>query len=176
MLTTAPDHTLEVAPHAKQDTFTSLDHCHRQILTTLQRLGELIERLDRHGVDAQASDIAREVVHFFNETARQHHADEEQQVFPALLGSANAQLVQHVKRLQQDHGWLEEDWLMLEPPLSAIADGYNWYDLDMLRRALPVFADLYQDHIELEDSLVYPEARLRQLRDDSSRARVARAA
>ena len=69
--------------------------------------------------------------------------------------------MQHVKRLQQDHGWLEEDWLALQPPLSAIAEGYSWYDLDMLSHALPVFADLYQDHIELEESLIYPEAKAR---------------
>ena len=66
-------------------------------------------------------------------------------------------------RLQQDHGWLEEDWLTLEPQLSAIAAGYSWYDIDMLRLALPVFTELYQDHIDLEESLIYPEARTRRL-------------
>lgn len=143
------------------DTFTALDQCHQQVLNTLQVLGGLIERLDRNGVDSEARSMAAEVVRFFNQSARQHHADEENHVFPSLLASGDALLVQHVQRLQQDHGWLEEDWLTLEPPLTAIAEGYSWYDLDMLRQALPVFAELYQDHIDLEESLIYPEAKAR---------------
>jgi len=146
---------------AVADTFTALDQCHQQVLSTLQVLGDLIERLDRDGVDAESRRMAGEVVRFFNQSARQHHADEEKHVFPGLLTSGDALLVQHVQRLQQDHGWLEEDWLTLEPPLNAIAEGYSWYDLDMLRQALPVFAELYQDHIDLEESLIYPEAKAR---------------
>ena len=65
----------------------------------------------------------------------------------------------HVKRLQQDHGWIEEDWRELAPQIEAISAGYNWYDLPMLRAALPVFTALYQEHIALEESLIYPAAR-----------------
>ena len=32
----------------------------------------------------------------------------------------------------------------------------------MLRAALPVFTELYREHIALEESLIYPEARRRQ--------------
>jgi hemerythrin-like domain-containing protein len=70
-------------------------------------------------------------------------------------------MIQHVRRLQQDHGWLEEDWRELSPQVEAIAKGYNWYDLAMLRLALPVFTALYKEHIALEESMVYPEARRR---------------
>ena len=69
-------------------------------------------------------------------------------------------------RLQQDHGWLEEDWLELEPQLEAVANGYSWYDIDTLRAALPIFEQLYRDHIALEESLIYPEARRRQAVED----------
>lgn len=165
-----------LSPNA-DDTFTALDHCHQQVLAMLHRLAELIERLDTHGVDGPARATAAEVVQFFTATARQHHADEEQHVFPALLASDDAELVHHVQRLQQDHGWLEEDWLVLQPPLSAIAEGYSWYDLDMLRHALPVFVSLYQDHIELEESLIYPAAKAQYpSRRDSGQGRSTRAA
>ncbi len=83
-------------------------------------------------------------------------------MFPGLLASADEELRRSVVRLQQDHGWLEEDWLELAPQLEAVAQGYNWYDLDMLRHALPVFAALYHDHIALEESMVYPAAKRRQ--------------
>ena len=71
--------------------------------------------------------------------------------------------MQQVQRLQQDHGWLEEDWRELSPQIEASAQGYNWYDLAMLRLALPVFTALYKEHIALEEALVYPEARRRRL-------------
>ena len=65
-------------------------------------------------------------------------------------------------------GWLEEDWLELSPQLQAVAEGYSWYELDTLRQAVEVFAGLYQEHIALEESLIYPEAR-RQMAAEAAR-------
>lgn len=137
----------------------ALDRCHQQVMQTLDLLAVLLDRLSTVGVDAEARAMAAAVVRFFDGTARQHHEDEERLVFPGLLASGDATLAQQVHRLQQDHGWLEEDWLTLQPPLSAIAEGYSWYDVDMLRQALPTFVDLYVEHIRLEESLIYPAAR-----------------
>jgi hemerythrin-like domain-containing protein len=137
----------------------ALDHTHRQVMVVLGELHQLVERLDRSGIDAQAQQLSKDICSFFRGSARQHHADEERLVFPQLLSGGDATLVHHVLRLQQDHGWLEEDWQELEPQLQAVADGYSWYDLDMLRAALPVFEELYREHIALEESLIYPAAR-----------------
>lgn len=159
--------TLDTAPRTgrvrPRDTapLAALDRCHQQVMQTLDLLAALLDRLGTVGVDAESRAMAAAVVRFFDRTARQHHADEERWVFPGLLASGDTTLVQHVRRLQQDHGWLEEDWLTLQPPLSAIAEGYSWYDLDMLRQALPTFVDLYVEHIRLEESLIYPAARER---------------
>lgn len=144
------------------DHFEMLDQTHRDVMVQLGRLGELIEHLERHGVDDRARELAKSIADFFNGHARQHHAEEEARVFPALLASGDGDLVHHVRRLQQDHGWLEEDWLELAPPLEAIASGYTWYDLEMLRHALPVFTELYRDHILLEETVVYPAAKQHQ--------------
>ena len=137
----------------------ALDQTHRQVMVVLGELQQLIERLDDAGVDDTARQMAREICAFFSGRARQHHADEERIVFPGLLKSGDDELVQHVLRLQQDHGWLEEDWLELEPQLQAVAEGYSWYDIPTLRAALPIFEALYREHIALEESLVYPAAR-----------------
>jgi hypothetical protein len=61
--------------------------------------------------------------------------------------------------LQQDHGWIEEDWLAIAPQLRAIAAGYNWYDPDELRHGISVFLELCREHIQLEESIIYPEAK-----------------
>jgi hemerythrin-like domain-containing protein len=141
--------------------FESLDRTHRAAVTMLRAFDRLLEQLEGSGLDAPASASAVEILDFFSGPGRTHHAEEEQLVFPALLADGDPELVRQVRRLQQDHGWLEEDWRELSPQIEAIAKGYNWYDLDMLRGALPVFTALYHEHIALEESLVYPAARLR---------------
>jgi hemerythrin-like domain-containing protein len=142
--------------------FEVLDATHREVVRTLERLQQWVEQIDSQGVTAATRATADEVCRFFDGSARAHHAAEETHVFPTLLASGDAALVQHVRRLQQDHGWLEEDWLELQPQLRAVVEGYNWYDLDFLRAAVPVFTDLYRDHIALEENIVYPESRRRQ--------------
>jgi hemerythrin-like domain-containing protein len=146
----------------------ALDAEHREVMRALATLAQLIEDLEREGVSDAVRAEARKVCRFFNSVARDHHAAEERLIFPNLLKSPDAALVQHVIRLQQDHGWLEEDWLELEPQLEAVANGYSWYDIDTLRAALPVFEHLYRDHIALEESLIYPEARRRQQQADAA--------
>jgi len=141
--------------------FEALDQTHRQIMERLDTFAKLLDHVDENGPDEQARQIAADVLAFFNGHAREHHAQEESVVFPPLLAGPDTELAGHVRRLQQDHGWLEEDWLELAPQLEAISRGYNWYDLTMLRAALPVFAALYADHIALEESLVYPAAKRR---------------
>lgn len=155
-----------------QQEMEALDSCHREVLGALRGLVTLLDHLDAQGVDATARRLAANAVRFFSETARAHHADEERVVFPGLLRSDDAVLVQHVQRLQQDHGWLEEDWLSLSPQLDAVSKGYSWYDIDELRHAVDIFTALYQDHIDLEESLIYPEARrLLAARTDAGRGR-----
>jgi hemerythrin-like domain-containing protein len=141
--------------------FESLDRTHREVMQTLSQLVQLADHLEAEGADDRARLLAREICTFFDATARDHHAAEEQLVFPRLLASGDAELVQHVQRLQQDHGWLEEDWIELSPHLQAVAQGYNGYDLDLLRAAIPVFTELYREHIALEETIVYPASRRR---------------
>jgi len=146
-------------PRADLDTLKVLDRTHREIMEVLARLHLLIEKLEVRGIDDAVRELAQDICVFFDETARPHHVAEEELVFPDLLASGDPELVQHVNRLQQDHGWLEEDWLELAPQLRAVANGQSWYDIDVLRSGVPVFTELYRDHIALEETVVYPASR-----------------
>lgn len=142
--------------------FEMLDKTHRQVMQLLEAMAKLLDHVDDNGPDDEARRMAGEIRSFFEGEVRQHHAEEEARVFPDLLASGDAELAHHVKRLQQDHGWLEEDWTLLGPQLEAIERGYNWYDLAMLRQALPVFEKLNREHITLEETVVYPAAKRQQ--------------
>lgn len=139
--------------------FETLDQTHRAALEMLAAFERLIDRLGEHGVDATSRAGAAEIMAFFEGPGRDHHAQEEAVVFPGLLASNDAELIHHVRRLQQDHGWIEEDWLELRPQIEGIASGFEWHDLDLLRHALPVFTALYHEHIALEEAVVYPAAK-----------------
>lgn len=147
----------------------ALDRTHHRMMEVLVDLTRLVDHLEANGVDAEARLQAAAICRFFTSAARQHHADEETHVFPALIRAGNPEIIQHVLRLQQDHGWLEEDWLELSPQLQAVAEGYSWYELDGLRHGVGVFTALYHEHIALEESMIYPAARRRLAEEDASR-------
>lgn len=163
--TTEMDMPADIAPAG---VFEFLDATHVRIGQQLKRLRLLVDRIATDGLDQSAQAMARDVLDYFNTEARQHHLDEEKHVFPALLASHEPELVQAAERLTQDHGWLEENWLYIAPSIEAAADGNNWFDTTELSHALDVFEALYEDHIVLEESLAYPEARQRLAQTDKT--------
>ena len=139
--------------------FAAIDACHRKTLALLDELATLVTRLELDGLEPALCASAARIAAFFSTTAREHHEDEERHIFPALLNSPSPQVVQAVLRLQQDHDWLEEAWFDLAPHVMAVAAGRDTYDIEALRDGVPVLAALYLDHIELEESFIYPEVR-----------------
>jgi hemerythrin-like domain-containing protein len=160
---TRPSFAARAGTSTRLPEFEAMDHAHRAALAMLEAFKHLVRHLDEQGLDGHARQTAREILAFFNGPGRSHHADEEKHVFPGLLASSDVELVAQVRRLQQDHGWLEQDWHELEPHVRAVADGYNGYDLPLLVAALPVFEALYRDHIALEETRVYPAAKRQKL-------------
>jgi hemerythrin-like domain-containing protein len=141
--------------------FEFLDSTHKDIQGQVRQLHLLVDAIEAEGLNAANRAVARRMLDYFNTEARQHHLDEEKHIFPALLASQDAEVVQAAEHLIQDHGWLEENWIQIAPSLEAATNGNLWFDPAELRHALEVFEALYLDHILLEESLAYPEARKR---------------
>ena len=141
--------------------FEFLDSTHKDIQVQVRQLHLLVDAIESDGLNPANRALARRVLDYFNHEARQHHLDEEKHVFPTLLSSQDAEIVQATEHLIQDHGWLEENWIQIAPSLEAATNGNLWFDPVELRHALEVFEALYLDHILLEESLAYPEAKKR---------------
>lgn len=148
-----------MTPVAPPDRFQALDACHQQIQKNLDELTALLPQLEAGADDMAFRQQIGSIEAFFSGTSRQHHAEEEKNIFPPLLASDSAELVQAVRTLQQDHGWIEQNWLELAPMLRAIAQGEDWVDPAELQHHVEVFLALCQDHISLEETLIYPEAK-----------------
>ncbi len=146
-------------PERAADDFEPLDQAHRASLAMLETFKRLVAHLDEQGLDVTAEQLAAEVLAFFDGPGRQHHEDEERLVFPELVSLGDAELQAHVRRLRQDHHWIEQDWRELAPHVRAVAAGYNGHELPLLQAALPVFEALLRDHIALEERVAYPAAR-----------------
>jgi hemerythrin-like domain-containing protein len=139
--------------------FKALDACHQQIHVHLVNLAALVKQAEAGSLTDSDKHMAGEIESFFSSTARDHHAQEEAHVFPPLLNQGDADLVASVRSLQQDHGFIEENWIELGPQLRAIASGNNWFDTAEFLHNAEVFLELCAGHIALEESLIYPESK-----------------
>lgn len=141
--------------------FRALDACHHQIQEHLDRLAALMDQAAQGTIDAAARAAALEIADFFDTTARQHHADEEEHVFPGLLRHGDAERVAQVRHLIEDHFWIEKYWHDLDLPLRALGQSRGVGDYPAMLKSAQLFHELSSQHIELEESMIYPLAKAR---------------
>ena len=132
----------------------NVDRCHLQMMIVVCELELLAAAVERHGFSGSVRASARSIASFFSTDAQRHHQDEERHIFPWLLANAGPGRLQAVLELQQDHRWLEEDWLKLAPQVQAIADGVDRDDRATLRQEAALFAALHRNHLAREDALI----------------------
>ena len=136
-----------------------LDAYHAQVRSYLDRLAALATRVENEQLGAETGTEAVAIEAFFSGSMREHHRVEEAGVFPVLLAGSDAELVEVVRTLQQDHGWMEQNWLELAPQLRAIAQGNAWVDPAEFMHGAEIFLELSYGHAALEEAVVYPHAR-----------------
>jgi hypothetical protein len=138
----------------------TLYHAHATILAQLGALSGLPLRLGRFGQAWRVRRMAAATLALFQQEVPQHHADEEAELFPAVLRSATPgaehERVQGLTRsLVADHRSLERAWKHLEPSFRALARGRAAeVDLEMLDRLVRGYAD----HARLEEQQFLPLA------------------
>ena len=134
--------------------------CHGRVEAQCATLRRLVAHLATHGADDQARDAARAVMRYFDSSARDHHADEEVDLFPALLesmaGSDAVCLRELTASLTADHRVLERRWRELRQQLDALATGRGeTLGADVVRS----FVEAYAQHIAREEAELLPMAR-----------------
>ena len=115
-----------------QAPLTNFSHCHEGILKRLNALDELPALL---APAARARQIAEQSLEFFREAIFEHHLEEERELFPAVLASAQAgEELERVRamtqRLTEEHRMIEALWKRLEKGLKPVAKGQST-DLDV---------------------------------------------
>jgi hemerythrin-like domain-containing protein len=151
-----------------------LAECHRRVEDQCQTLRRLVPHLARHGSDRAAAEAAQAVLRYFEVAAPKHHADEEVDLFPALLesmaGSDAVCLREIIAALQADHLAFDGRWQRLRATLSEVAAGHPAL-LDAA--AVAAFAEGYAAHIAREEGELLPMAS--RLLDEAVLARIGQA-
>jgi hemerythrin-like domain-containing protein len=138
--------------HSPIDDFSQ---CHAGILGHLQALGTLPALLEPA---VRARQIAADTVGFFRAAVFEHHADEEKELFPAVLASATPgeerdRVQALIHTLTAEHRKVETAWSRLEPKLKAVAKGQ---DSDVDGADIQALVDSYQAHARFEEAIFLP--------------------
>lgn len=130
------------------DPLGMLHACHQRIENQLATL----DRLRRHVAANHADDAARiaagKIIRYFTTAAPNHHADEEQSLFPRLIAAA-PELSKTIAGLLGDHGAIDARWRKLHPCLTAIVAASGAY---LSAKEVNEFCEINHAHIAREES------------------------
>jgi len=136
--------------------------CHDGIIRNFHRLQGLADRHRNGEAALRLKKTARQLLDFFEEVVRGHHAEEEEELFTAVLQSLKGedeqtarQAREQVRRLTQEHRELEALWASIESDLRRLARGKPArLDADRVGRLV----GRYLAHAALEENEFLPLA------------------
>lgn len=136
-----------------------LKHCHDRIRKQINTLHQLLSHLPMHGADASAQQAARAVIRYFTIAAPMHHADEETDLLPMLLATAQGEealrLRVAVDRIEADHIAMAISWQTLHLQLEAIAAAES---ASLSATNVHAFTEQYTSHMTIEEEQIAPLA------------------
>ena len=133
----------------------NFSHCHAGILRHLDDFGQLPALLEPA---QRLRQIAERFVEFFREAVFEHHQEEERELFPAVLASAEPgperqRVQQMVDQLTREHRDVEAQWKQLEPLIKKLAKGQP---ADVNPQAVSSLVAQYQAHARFEEQEFLP--------------------
>ncbi len=133
----------------------NFSQCHVGIIGHLDALGELPALMEPA---QRARKVAAQMLTFFDAVILEHHAEEERELFPAVMQSAVRGIERNhvqtmIERLTTEHRQIEAWWSRLKPQLKQIAKGHDT-DLDTV--AVQQMVSEYHAHAAFEESDFLP--------------------
>jgi len=152
----------------------TLAACHCRAGRQCGMLRKLVDHLGMNGIDAVARADAASVLRYFDTSLKIHHADEEADLFPALVdsmaGSDAVCIHDLIAALTLDHRGLESNWQRLRIGLNGIvAEAAS----SLTAADVEPFITLHERHIAREERELLPMAQ--RLLTDEALAQVGQA-
>lgn len=142
------------------DPIGMLTDCHRRIEHFLQILCLVADRAAGRAMTDEETAAIRASLQYFRVGGQRHNADEEESLFPRLREACSSEDSREVTGLEDDHQSasvlhadvesLYESWIK-----SGSLSDQNHEELSSMASQLQ---ELYQQHIQLEEQVVFPRA------------------
>ncbi len=123
--------------------------CHGKVKQFCHQLSVLPDYVAQNGVNTTVREAVQRIQTYFNQAAPLHHADEEQDFFPALLRHA-PHVQAEIDELARQHVVLHKNWENLCAQLNALLAGER---ADLAADAITRFTESYDKHIAIEEPL-----------------------
>lgn len=151
------DFTRKPADEDDVNPVDSFSDCHAGILSGLREFSNLPPL---HEAAQRARKVAQHSLELFDHAVMEHHAQEEEELFTAVLRSARRgeerDLVQSlIWRLTDEHRDIEDLWKRLRPEVERAATGKS---ARLRSEAVDLLADCYRQHASFEEREFLPLA------------------
>ncbi len=139
------------------DPLGMLQDCHRRIENFLRILCHVADRTATGALTSEERDAVEGALHYFHVGGQRHNQDEEDSLFPRLR-SAGTHGFEAIDRLENDHRSAAELHASVDRLFSAwLATGaIGPENRQALRNATLRLKDLYAEHIQVEETAVFP--------------------
>lgn len=141
------------------DPIGMLKDCHRRIESFLGILCVVVGRAMGRGLTSEERGAVKAALQYFRTGGQRHTADEEESLFPRLRAS-DADSVEEISRLEDDHREANDLHGSVERLYSTwIASGeLTSADALQLQSETGRLKQLYSDHIQVEETIVFARA------------------
>jgi hemerythrin-like domain-containing protein len=139
------------------DPIGMLTDCHRRIEHFLGILAVVAERASRRALNSEERDAVRASLEYFRKGGQRHNVDEEESLFPRLrLAACESQIA----GLESDHREANEWHDAAEKIYERWMEGgaLSPADQDKLQSLTQRLKRLYEEHIRMEEQVVFPRA------------------
>ena len=143
------------------DPIGMLKDCHRRIEQFLRILCLVVERAPGRALTEEEAAAVQSALTYFKVGGQRHTADEEESLFPRMRTAQNtAGAVQEIDALEHQHREADDLHMAVDKLYSRWVEGkaLSAEDEEWLRTATQRLKKLYEGHIKVEESLVFPRA------------------
>ena len=142
------------------DPIGMLIDCHRRIERFLHVLCVVADRARNRALTDEEVTATQSALQYFHVGGLRHTSDEEKSLFPRLRAESIVANFEEIGRLKDDHRNANDLHATVDALYTAwIASGHlNSEDEQRLRSATEQLKHLYQEHIQVEEKIVFPRA------------------
>ena len=142
------------------DPMGMLKDCHRRIEHFLSILCVVVERAHARSLSQEEAAAIEAALHYFRVGGKRHTEDEEESLFPRMRENPALANLRELAELENEHREANKLHDTVNLLYAAwIRNGHlNSENEQQLRSAMQRLKSLYEEHIEMEEKVVFPRA------------------